>query len=87
MIRLSAYPSLSIRIWRARPWNANPLMRVTDRFESLIRVLAVVVILVAVPTAAAAGGPRDTLTQRRGSARTLRRKSLSRARLRVNRSG
>ncbi|MEV5834409.1 hypothetical protein [Nocardia sp. NPDC052112] len=44
-----------VRIWRMQPWNPSPLMRASDRVEGLIRILAVLVLLIAVPTAAAAG--------------------------------
>ncbi|MEV2226106.1 hypothetical protein AB0E01_40510 [Nocardia vinacea] len=52
---MSEYPSLWVGVWWARPWNTNPLMRGSDRFEALVRMLAAVAILVAVPVAAAAG--------------------------------
>lgn len=52
---MSQYPSLSVRIWRTRPWNTNPLMRASDRFEALVRMLAVAAMLVAIPIAGAAG--------------------------------
>jgi hypothetical protein len=55
VIRVSDYPSLSVRVWRARPWNTNPLMRATDRFEAVVRILAAVAVLLAVPVAGAAG--------------------------------
>lgn len=38
-----------------QPWNPSPLMRVSDRVEGFVRILAVLVLLIAVPTAAAAG--------------------------------
>ncbi|RDI60468.1 hypothetical protein DFR76_11598 [Nocardia pseudobrasiliensis] len=43
------------RIWRRQPFRHNPLMRGSDRFESVIRGLAVVVMLIAVPMAGAFG--------------------------------
>ncbi|WP_433715856.1 Rv1733c family protein [Nocardia sp. CA-084685] len=52
---MSQYPSLSVRIWRTRPWNTNPLMRASDRFEALVRMLAAAAMLVAIPIAGAAG--------------------------------
>lgn len=55
VIRVSQYPSLSVRIWRTRPWNTNPLMRASDRFEALVRILAAAAVLVAIPIAGAAG--------------------------------
>ncbi|MFJ9365824.1 hypothetical protein ACIRRA_15600 [Nocardia sp. NPDC101769] len=47
--------SLPWRVWRMRPWNTNPLMRASDRWESVLRVLVVVLLLLAVPVAAAVG--------------------------------
>ncbi|WP_433733897.1 Rv1733c family protein [Nocardia sp. CA-129566] len=52
---MAQYPSLSVRIWRTRPWNTNPLMRASDRFEALVRMLAVAAMLVAIPIAGAVG--------------------------------
>ncbi|MFC9995085.1 hypothetical protein [Nocardia sp. NPDC127526] len=45
----------AVRLWRVRPWNPSPLMRVSDRFEIVLRALAVVVVIVAVPVAGAFG--------------------------------
>ncbi|MET8428512.1 hypothetical protein [Nocardia sp. NPDC004860] len=47
--------SLLWRVWRMRPWNTNPLMRASDRWESVLHVLVVVLLLLAVPVAAAVG--------------------------------
>lgn len=44
-----------VRSWRMQPWNPSPLMRVSDRVEGFVRILAVLMLLIAVPTAAAAG--------------------------------
>ncbi len=44
-----------MRLWRVRPWNPSPLMRVSDRFEFVLRALAVLVVIVAVPVAGAFG--------------------------------
>ncbi|MGQ4600785.1 Rv1733c family protein [Nocardia sp. R6R-6] len=49
------YPSPVVRLWRSQPWSANPLMRASDRWEALVRLLAAVVVLIAVPVAGAAG--------------------------------
>ncbi|WP_433716015.1 Rv1733c family protein [Nocardia sp. CA-084685] len=49
------YPSLSTRLWRRRPWHTSALMRVSDRFEALVWLFAIIVMLVAVPVAGAAG--------------------------------
>lgn len=49
------YPSPVVRMWRARPWNSNPLMRGSDRFEALVRMLAAAVLLLAIPIAGAVG--------------------------------
>ncbi|MFC9896436.1 hypothetical protein ACFVMC_22340 [Nocardia sp. NPDC127579] len=43
------------RMWRLRPWNTNPLMRASDRCEILVRIVAVLLVLLAVPVAGAAG--------------------------------
>ncbi|WP_433714122.1 Rv1733c family protein [Nocardia sp. CA-084685] len=48
-------PTWPVRSWRMQPWNPSPLMRVSDRVEGFVRILAVLVLLIAVPTAAAAG--------------------------------
>ncbi|MBC7303269.1 MAG: hypothetical protein H5T78_20265 [Nocardia sp.] len=52
---MSGYPSAPIRIWRMRPWNANPLMHAHLRFESLTVALLVAVSIVVVPIAGAVG--------------------------------
>ncbi|MBH0777776.1 Rv1733c family protein [Nocardia bovistercoris] len=41
--------------WRARPWNPNPLMRGSRRWESAALILAVLACLLSVPVAAALG--------------------------------
>ncbi len=38
-----------------RPWSTSPLMRASDRLEGFVHILAVLVLLIAVPAAAAAG--------------------------------
>ncbi|MFI6368071.1 hypothetical protein ACIBG0_35645 [Nocardia sp. NPDC050630] len=48
-------PTWPVRSWRMQPWNPSPLMRVSDRVEGFVRILAVLVLLIAVPTGAAAG--------------------------------
>ncbi|MFX0577860.1 hypothetical protein [Nocardia nepalensis] len=52
---MSEYPSLPTRWWRRRPWRSTPLMRGSDRIEALVWLIAVIVMLVAVPVAGAAG--------------------------------
>lgn len=47
-------------MWRLRPWNANPLMRGSDRFEGAIRLLVVALMLVMVPVSGAVGTARYT---------------------------
>lgn len=42
-------------MWRGRPWNPNPLMRVSDRAEVVLRVFAVLVAAAVVPIAGAVG--------------------------------
>ncbi|MEV5646701.1 hypothetical protein AB0L57_00490 [Nocardia sp. NPDC052254] len=51
----AGYPSLPVRAWRRGPWTANPLMRVSDRIEAIVGILAVLVLLAAVPVSAAIG--------------------------------
>ncbi|WP_369640499.1 hypothetical protein [Nocardia sp. JMUB6875] len=53
------------RVWRVRPWNPNPLMRVSDRAEVLLRAVAVVVVVAAVPVAGAIGTVSYTGAQAR----------------------
>lgn len=52
---MSSNPAFTQRLWRLRPWNTNPLMRVSDRWESVIRTLIVVALLFMVPVAGAIG--------------------------------
>ncbi|QLY27640.1 hypothetical protein H0264_19390 [Nocardia huaxiensis] len=52
---MSTSSSLLMRLWRVRPWNPNPLMRVSDRCEVLVRALAVTAVAVAVPVSGALG--------------------------------
>ncbi|MGY4103084.1 Rv1733c family protein [Nocardia sp. R16R-3T] len=52
---MSEYPSMPTRLWRRRPWRTGSLMRVSDRVEALVWLFAIVVMLVAVPVAGAAG--------------------------------
>ncbi|WP_157573796.1 Rv1733c family protein [Nocardia jejuensis] len=47
--------SLPMRLWQARPWNTSPLMRVSDRFEVVVRALAVLLAAIAIPMAGAIG--------------------------------
>ncbi|BCK56031.1 Rv1733c family protein [Nocardia wallacei] len=51
----AAYPWPASRWWRTAPWSRNPLLRVSDRFESGVRVMAIVVALGAVPVCGAIG--------------------------------
>ncbi|RDI55296.1 Rv1733c family protein [Nocardia mexicana] len=46
------------RIWRTAPWSRSPLLRPSDRLEGVIRILAVVVVLAAVPLCGAVGTAR-----------------------------
>ncbi|MEV0246318.1 hypothetical protein AB0H76_07015 [Nocardia sp. NPDC050712] len=48
-------PRVMVRMWRLRPWSTNPLMRASDRCEVLVRLLAALAVLAAVPLAGAAG--------------------------------
>ncbi|WP_433520210.1 Rv1733c family protein [Nocardia pseudovaccinii] len=52
---MSEYPSVSTRLWRRRPWRTSSLMRASDRVEALVWLFAIIVMLVAVPVAGAAG--------------------------------
>ncbi len=52
---MTGYPSWERRVWRSGPWGRNALMRPSDRIEALIRILAAVVVLAAVPLCAALG--------------------------------
>ncbi|MET8430813.1 MULTISPECIES: Rv1733c family protein [unclassified Nocardia] len=58
-------PSLPTRLWRVRPWNRNPLLRVSDRAEVVLRAVAVVVVAAAVPVAGAVGSVSYTGAQDR----------------------
>ncbi|WP_157229172.1 Rv1733c family protein [Nocardia brevicatena] len=49
------YPSLPVRLWRRRPWSTNPLMRGSDRLESVVWMVVVVVMMAVIPIAGAAG--------------------------------
>ncbi|MFE5474154.1 MULTISPECIES: Rv1733c family protein [unclassified Nocardia] len=53
--RTDAVFSRVARWWRCRPWNTNSLMRWPDRLGAAVRLLAVVVVLAAVPVAGAVG--------------------------------
>lgn len=55
VVQVPEAPSAVVRMWRVRPWNPNPLLRVSDRFEVLVRVLAVLAVVVAVPISGAIG--------------------------------
>lgn len=59
---MASYPSLALRLWRTQPWSRNPLMRWGDRLERSVRILAVLVMLIGVPVAAAAGTADYTST-------------------------
>ncbi len=52
---MAEYPSLPVRTWRCGPWSGNRLMRASDRAEAVMRILAVLVLLAAVPVSAAIG--------------------------------
>ncbi|NNH69332.1 hypothetical protein HLB23_05505 [Nocardia uniformis] len=52
---MSDSTALPLRLWRVQPLSANPLMRTSDRFEAVIRVLAIALAMLAVPLAGAAG--------------------------------
>lgn len=44
-----------IRWWSTQAWSPNPLLRTSDRFEAVLRILAVAAVLMAVPVAGALG--------------------------------
>ncbi|MGQ4615976.1 Rv1733c family protein [Nocardia sp. R7R-8] len=52
---MSRYPSPAVRLWRRRPWNDNPLMRASDRWQALLGLLVGMVVVIAIPLAGAAG--------------------------------
>ncbi|WP_156959616.1 hypothetical protein [Nocardia sp. BMG51109] len=52
---MSDYPSIGVRMLRTAPWSANPLMRPADRALAVLRVLAVLACLLAIPLAGAIG--------------------------------
>ncbi|MEV5837613.1 hypothetical protein [Nocardia sp. NPDC052112] len=52
---MSQYPALPTRWWQRRPWRSTPLMRGSDRIEALVWLFAIIVMLIAVPVAGAAG--------------------------------
>ncbi|WUA11372.1 hypothetical protein OG225_18040 [Nocardia sp. NBC_01377] len=55
VIGVAAYPSLPVRLWRTAPWQANSLMRMSDRTQWVIGLFAVAMVLIAVPLAGAVG--------------------------------
>ncbi|MEC3918705.1 Rv1733c family protein [Nocardia sp. CDC160] len=59
---MSSNPTVGLRVWRLRPWSLNPLMRPSDRWESVIRALIVVVLVFMVPVAGAIGTTTYTRT-------------------------
>ncbi|GAB0102714.1 hypothetical protein JMUB6875_16840 [Nocardia sp. JMUB6875] len=64
---MSPKSTLTLRLWRMRPWSANPLMRGSDRFEALLRTFVVAGLLFMVPVAGAIGSTTYT-----GSAERIR---------------
>ncbi|MFC9552539.1 hypothetical protein ACFTWF_16995 [Rhodococcus sp. NPDC056960] len=57
--------AVPVRWWRLAPWSGNPLMRRSDRIESTIVLVVVVVALMVVPVAGAVGTATYTrLTER-----------------------
>jgi hypothetical protein len=52
---MKTYPPLSRRLWNMRPWRRSPLMRASYRVESVVHVIAVVLMALVVPVAAAFG--------------------------------
>lgn len=56
------------RMWQLRPWNTNPLMRASDRWEALVWVVAIIAVLAAVPLAGAVGTASYTSATARISA-------------------
>ena len=45
----------TLRWWRLAPWSRNPLMRATDRWDSVVAAVLITFILIVVPFAAAFG--------------------------------
>ncbi|MRH93118.1 hypothetical protein GFY24_37835 [Nocardia sp. SYP-A9097] len=65
VVQVSESPAASMRVWRVRPWNPNPLMRVSDRVEVVVRALAAVAVAVAIPVSGAIGTVSYTGAQAR----------------------
>ncbi|GAB2727725.1 Rv1733c family protein [Nocardia thraciensis] len=55
---MTEHPMIAQRIWRTAPWSPSPLLRPSDRLEGVIQILAVVVVLAAVPLCGAIGTAR-----------------------------
>lgn len=53
-------PATPIRWWRLGPWSRNHLMRRSDRLEATVVLLAAILILLAIPVAAAFGTATHT---------------------------
>jgi hypothetical protein len=49
-----------VRMWRLGPWSGNRLMRSSDRLESSVFIVAVALVLIMVPFAAAFGTATNT---------------------------
>lgn len=61
---MNGYPPVSVRLWRTRGWQPNPLMRTSDRVQSAVQAFAVLVLVLVIPLAAALGTARfDTLSE------------------------
>lgn len=60
---MTTYPATAHRVWNTRPWASSPLMRASDRVESVLRMVAVLVIIAALPAAIVLGEAnyRDTV--------------------------
>ena len=52
---MSGPPGPATRLWRLAPWRHNELMRGADRFESVVVLFVVVLVLLLVPLAGAVG--------------------------------
>lgn len=74
---MKRYPSLLRRTWRMQAWNPNPLMRVSYRWQSLLRMLIVIAMMIAVPVAGAIGTTTYTRTADRIAADNAAKTSAS----------
>ncbi|MEU7143959.1 hypothetical protein ABZ942_31260 [Nocardia sp. NPDC046473] len=63
--------------WSRQPWSPNPLLRASDRFEALLRIVAVLAVVVAVPVAGALGTAAYTDSARQINAENAAKHSVT----------